>query len=135
MSYTTAKNLQAAHHLIKVVVYPEDGGYCALVPSIPGIAAWAPNKEEAFVRIEDALRTAIRRHKDANTAIPWHPEGEGSMSREVKIDAEDMPCLQFTFCFAKPPNDRIIKESFKIPKTVAIIVGFGVAALVYFLTS
>lgn len=151
MTHTT-NYLHLSSHLIKVVVFPADdggGGYWAMVPSIPGIASQGDTIEEAFANIEDALRTTIQSYKDDNQQIPWHPEGEASMIREVEVAVEDMPLPIYNFELStklplvnaeppRPPNDRFIHETINVHPVVAgLLVGLLVvlvATVLHYIT-
>jgi len=56
----------------RVWLCPEDeGGYSAIVPSLPGVASQGETQEEALDGIKEAFQGVAAEYLESNDEIPW----------------------------------------------------------------
>jgi predicted RNase H-like HicB family nuclease len=51
-----------------------DGGYSAIVPSLPGLATQGETIEEATENVKDAFRVLAAEYNESGSEIPWRKE-------------------------------------------------------------
>jgi antitoxin HicB len=52
----------------------DEGGYSAIVPSLPGLATQGETIEEAIENVKDAFRAVAAEYAESGTEIPWQKE-------------------------------------------------------------
>ena len=56
----------------RVWLCPErEGGFSALVPSLPGVASQGETEEEALENVKEAFQGAVAEYLDSGERIPW----------------------------------------------------------------
>ena len=57
----------------RVWLCPEetDGGYSAIVPTLPGLATQGETIEEAIENVKDAFRAVAAEYSESGSEIPW----------------------------------------------------------------
>ncbi len=59
----------------RVWLCPEaEGGYSAIVPSLPGLATQGETIEEAIENVKDAFRAVAAEYAESGSEIPWRKE-------------------------------------------------------------
>ena len=75
----------------KARVRPEDDGFVAYIPSLPGVVSEGGTVEEATANIQEALEGAIESYRVRRVPIPWtqetEPCGVGERSVRIAFDA------------------------------------------------
>lgn len=59
---------------------PEDGGYVATVPAVPGVVGQGETEEEAYRDVEEALRLMLDYLEEEGREIPEEVTPAGSVS-------------------------------------------------------
>jgi predicted RNase H-like HicB family nuclease len=78
MSNVRSYTLEIEHH-------PEDNGYLARFPALPGCQTWGETYEEAIKHAEDALALYIDVMIEDNEPLPVDSGGPGPVALSVTI--------------------------------------------------
>lgn len=63
---------------------PEDGGYVARVPAVPGVAGQGETEEEAYQDVSEALRVLLEYMDEEGLDLPEDIPPEGNF-REIEL--------------------------------------------------
>ena len=74
-----------SHYSYTVELYPdkEEGGYTAIVPSLPGCITQGPTIEKTLKRVKEAITGYIECLKEDGKAVPIEEEPEGRFKIEI----------------------------------------------------
>ncbi len=69
----------------RVWLCPEsDGGFSALVPTLPGVASQGETEAEALENIKEAFQGAVAEYLESGERIPWHREAVRPKPQDAK---------------------------------------------------
>jgi len=77
-SPVAANEYEQSNHLYECRVWlcpeEEDGGFSAIVPSLPGLATQGETIEESLENVRDAFRLVAAEYTESGQEIPWQRE-------------------------------------------------------------
>ena len=72
VNWTDRNELKGKVYECRAWLWPEDdGGYSAIVPSLPGVASQGETQEEALDNIKEAFQGVVTEYIDSGEEIPW----------------------------------------------------------------
>jgi predicted RNase H-like HicB family nuclease len=68
-----------------VLIYPDDGAYSVVVPSLPGCVTWGSTLDEAIASARDAIEGHVAALRDTGQEVP--EEGASPMVVTIELAA------------------------------------------------
>ncbi len=68
-----------------VFVDPEDGGYVATIPTVPGVAGQGETEEEAYEDVEKALAFHLESLAESGEELPEDPAPTSARAIEIAV--------------------------------------------------
>lgn len=64
---------------------PEDGGYVATIPSVPGVAGQGETEEEAYAAVAEALAFHLESMEEFGEDLPDEPQPTSARAIELAV--------------------------------------------------
>jgi len=92
VDWTNQSELAGTVYECRVWLWPEeDGGYSAIVPTLPGAASQGETQEEALANIQEAFQGVVAEYLGRGEEIPWRreitrPKPHGTIEKWILVN-------------------------------------------------